>query len=206
VYRPEAGDEVWQVPPGTAFEALPDEWRCPRCDSGKERFLPTRDDDTRGGPAQGDSLSPRVAALVADYQDIQRTKMKDLPLNNPRLEVEAVDFQPLGDGALGALVTPWCINAVFLPPAGAPTPTARGHERALPAGRVTFFPQHLPTCGDVELASLFSPALDFEDHAAAVATAREALALLRTSPAAPAPAQRSRREFFDGLRARAHTR
>lgn len=39
VYDPELGDEVWQVPAGTAFAALPDHWRCPRCDGDKEQFM-----------------------------------------------------------------------------------------------------------------------------------------------------------------------
>ncbi len=39
VYDPEAGDDVAQVPPGTAFEDLPDTWCCPHCDSPRERFL-----------------------------------------------------------------------------------------------------------------------------------------------------------------------
>jgi len=197
VYRPDDGDDVWQVPAGTPFDALPDEWRCPKCDSGKERFLPPKDD----APPK-DELAQRVSTLVADYQRIADTSMKDLPLNNPRLSVEAVGFAPLGDGALGALVTPWCINAVFLPPKGAPVPNARGHQRVLPAGAVAFLPQRLPGAGDVELASLFSPALEFADQAAAVATAREAVRLLATAPEPEAPELHSRRGLFKALRGR----
>ncbi len=39
VYDPAEGDEIEQVPPGTPFSALPEYWRCPQCDSGKEMFL-----------------------------------------------------------------------------------------------------------------------------------------------------------------------
>ncbi|KPL52971.1 rubredoxin [Prosthecomicrobium hirschii] len=39
VYDPAIGDEVWQVPPGVAFEDLPEEWRCPHCDMPREKFL-----------------------------------------------------------------------------------------------------------------------------------------------------------------------
>ncbi len=39
VYDPARGDDVWQVPPGTPFAALPDHWRCPRCDAARARFL-----------------------------------------------------------------------------------------------------------------------------------------------------------------------
>jgi rubredoxin len=40
IYDPAAGDSVGEVPPGSAFDGLPDAWRCPRCDSDKSYFLP----------------------------------------------------------------------------------------------------------------------------------------------------------------------
>jgi rubredoxin len=39
VYDPADGDELGQIPPGTAFAALPEDWRCPNCDAAKELFL-----------------------------------------------------------------------------------------------------------------------------------------------------------------------
>ncbi|MFO0584661.1 MAG: rubredoxin [Anaeromyxobacter sp.] len=39
VYDPASGDPVWQVPPGTAFEVLPERWSCPNCDAPREKFL-----------------------------------------------------------------------------------------------------------------------------------------------------------------------
>jgi rubredoxin len=38
VYDPEMGDPENGVAPGTAFEALPDDWVCPECGAGKEMF------------------------------------------------------------------------------------------------------------------------------------------------------------------------
>ncbi len=43
VYDPAEGDEYEQVEPGTAFSELPDHWRCPQCDAGKDKFLPLED-------------------------------------------------------------------------------------------------------------------------------------------------------------------
>ncbi len=40
VYDPAAGDPVGDVPPGTAFEDLPDDWVCPSCGVGKDQFSP----------------------------------------------------------------------------------------------------------------------------------------------------------------------
>ena len=31
IYDPEKGDPKNGIPPGTPFEALPDDWRCPEC-------------------------------------------------------------------------------------------------------------------------------------------------------------------------------
>ena len=38
VYDPAEGDAVWQVPPGTPFEDLPEDWTCPTCGATKADF------------------------------------------------------------------------------------------------------------------------------------------------------------------------
>jgi len=40
VYDPEQGDPDAGVKPGTPFEELPDDWVCPNCGVGKEKFDP----------------------------------------------------------------------------------------------------------------------------------------------------------------------
>ena len=40
VYDPELGDPDGGVDPGTAFEALPDDWVCPVCGARQEAFSP----------------------------------------------------------------------------------------------------------------------------------------------------------------------
>lgn len=37
-YDPAAGDAESGIPPGTPFEALPDDWVCPVCGVGKDQF------------------------------------------------------------------------------------------------------------------------------------------------------------------------
>ena len=41
VYDPEIGDPDSGIAPGTAFEAIPDDWVCPLCGVGKENFSET---------------------------------------------------------------------------------------------------------------------------------------------------------------------
>ncbi|MGJ4946557.1 rubredoxin [Bradyrhizobium sp. HKCCYLS1011] len=38
-YDPAEGDAVAQIPAGTAFTALPEDWRCPTCDAPKSKFM-----------------------------------------------------------------------------------------------------------------------------------------------------------------------
>ena len=40
LYDPDLGDASQDIDPGTPFEALPSEWRCPRCKQGKDKFNP----------------------------------------------------------------------------------------------------------------------------------------------------------------------
>ena len=40
VYDPALGDPEYDVPPGTAWEDLPDDWVCPLCQAPKDEFTP----------------------------------------------------------------------------------------------------------------------------------------------------------------------
>jgi rubredoxin len=40
VYDPELGDPDAGIAPGTPFERLPDDWKCPDCGAGKEDYEP----------------------------------------------------------------------------------------------------------------------------------------------------------------------
>lgn len=39
-YDPEVGDTDSGIAPGTAFEDIPEDWKCPVCGVGKENFQP----------------------------------------------------------------------------------------------------------------------------------------------------------------------
>jgi len=38
IYDPAKGTPQRDIPPGTPFEELPDDWQCPVCGSGKEKL------------------------------------------------------------------------------------------------------------------------------------------------------------------------
>jgi rubredoxin len=39
IYDPEVGDPEHNIPPGTRFEDLPDDWVCPVCGAPKDQFV-----------------------------------------------------------------------------------------------------------------------------------------------------------------------
>ena len=38
IYDPDRGDRKGKIPKGTAFNDLPDDWRCPVCGAGKKNI------------------------------------------------------------------------------------------------------------------------------------------------------------------------
>ncbi|MDR3289203.1 MAG: flavin reductase [Peptococcaceae bacterium] len=60
VYDPKAGDTKAGIQPGTAFEALPDDWVCPTCGVGKDSFEVEKEEKAK------------TPAPAAARQEIQR--------------------------------------------------------------------------------------------------------------------------------------
>ncbi|EJW11487.1 Rubredoxin [Rhodovulum sp. PH10] len=134
-----------------------------------------------GEPVTGEPAEAVGARLVSAYREVART-MRDLPVYNPRLDVEAVGFR-LHDGhALGVLVTPWFMNIVLVAREGGPPlpDAALGAFRTVdfPAGRVSLLVGEVFGFGRLDTASLFSPMAGFDDPATARETAAAALLAL----------------------------
>ncbi|MGA8294608.1 MAG: [NiFe]-hydrogenase assembly chaperone HybE, partial [Rhodoplanes sp.] len=94
----------------------------------------------------------RVAALVASFTRIGQESMRGLPFYNEALSVEAIGFERLGEGWLGALITPWFMNLMFVSDQPIPyAETANGEKRPveLPGGRLKFL------CGGTEDFGMF---------------------------------------------------
>lgn len=116
---------------------------------------------------------PRIAALQAHFERVHKQQMQDVPILNPALWVETIGWQRWSNGILGVLITPWFMNLVWLPDVvEGQVATLDSLDLELPAGcyamqRISSLPD------DVAYAcSLFSPVLEFTDHAAAVLTAQ----------------------------------
>lgn len=165
-------------------------------------------------------LDSRVAALERLFEQVGATRMRGLPMVHPGLAVKALGFEvqgdgpvgpegPAGCGAVGVLVTPWCMNLLWLPlhadgdPQGSDTPALRpgaSRTRAVGCERFDFIGAFESSFGAYETCSLFSPMFEFADQASALATARQVLAILRAPQAAAdeAPARAARRALLFG--------
>jgi [NiFe] hydrogenase assembly HybE family chaperone len=144
-----------------------------------------------------------VADLVARYEAIYEERMRDLPIVNPRLAVEAVGFEQWEDKDLGVLITPWFMNLVLLPDTGQLTDVPQGErvECRFPSG-----PCELTVYRDEELgtylaAVLFRTVAGFPDQDVARAVAEEALAQILAEPPEKETEKVSRRGLLTGLRA-----
>jgi [NiFe] hydrogenase assembly HybE family chaperone len=150
---------------------------------------------------------PRIAALEAHFCTVASTQMQDVPLLNPALRVEAVGFRAIDSGCLGVLISPWFMNLVWLRSVeegvAAPDSLADSLVLALPSGEYDCWRNHAPTVGAFYTCSLFSPVLEFADHASAVLTARHVMLTVLDEQAhnpviPPSQTQVSRRDFLRG--------
>jgi [NiFe] hydrogenase assembly HybE family chaperone len=107
--------------------------------------------------------------------------MRDVPLVNQFLRVEAVGFRPHGDGALGVLVSPWFMNLILLPgPDDDWSGLVAGAKEivSFPSGDYEFLHNTRETVGGYKACSLFSPMGDFRSHAQAVDVAQAVMVAL----------------------------
>ncbi|MCW8916901.1 MAG: [NiFe]-hydrogenase assembly chaperone HybE [Magnetovibrio sp.] len=138
----------------------------------------------RGRAAEGD-VQLTASQLVACYQRIDHDRMRDLPLRNDALVVEAVGFCHWQGLQLGVMISPWFINLVLV--AGAQTDWSSyrpGHkvEYGFPAGCYDFVHSELERFGPIQTCSLMSPVVDIQDQDTARAIAEDVMRLLFEAP------------------------
>lgn len=136
-----------------------------------------------------DDPAPRLEAI---FRTIAGSRMADVAIVNPALEVEAVGFRRWGDDWVGVLITPWFMSLICLPDAASAWPIqASGTRRKieLPSGSYEFLSAHEDALGPYLTSSLFSPMFAFPDMDRARAVAAAVVAEVFTVPepdAAPA--------------------
>ncbi|MCE3001553.1 MAG: [NiFe]-hydrogenase assembly chaperone HybE [Xanthomonadaceae bacterium] len=215
VYDPALGDPGAKIAAGTPFSALPEHWHCPSCDAPREKFMVLDAAGPRSAERAVVDVEAQVRARVLALENAFRQRdprMRELPVYNGLLRVEAVGARRDGDRVACVLVSPWFMNIVVLPldPARAPV-LAEGSKRTLrfPSGDYEAIAGRIDGVGLFESVSLFSPVFEFGDQAAARATAQSAADGLFEAPAsrqapavvaaaAEAPRAIGRRELLFG--------
>jgi [NiFe] hydrogenase assembly HybE family chaperone len=126
-------------------------------------------------------LSERLTAV---FTKIRTERMNDVPIVNPRLDVEVIGVQEWNGHWLALVVTPWFINLMLLPQTDEQAAAWRGLgigaevAHRFPAGRFDFLIGEEDGIGRYQMCSLFSPVLEFQDQVAARIAGRAALEAL----------------------------
>ncbi|WP_128924943.1 [NiFe]-hydrogenase assembly chaperone HybE [Bradyrhizobium guangxiense] len=115
--------------------------------------------------------------LAGSYREIGERAMRDLPIYNDALGVEAVGFRRFDGTMVGIMVTPWFMNVV-MPASAAWENSGTTLQIRFPAGDIEFTLSEVGQMGRIASCSLFSPMFQFADMAAARATAEAAIAEL----------------------------
>jgi len=124
-------------------------------------------------------------AVESVFFRIQQTSMIDVPILNPALQVQAVDFQRWQGHWLGIVVTPWCMSMTLVPGSTDGWTSAGVNKRRFihfPAGDFAFLGGLEEELGEYQSCSLFSPMDKFASQMEAVQTARAAMIGLLTAP------------------------
>lgn len=137
-------------------------------------------------------LRQRVAALRALFDEVRTVRMQGVPIVNLALHVETIGFEVTAvpdaagelPGAVGVLITPWCMNLVWFPLQRVDQPQRVGNSQTHAVGTQSFdfIAAHEEGFGSYAACSLFSPMFEFKDQASAVATAEAVLVELRRVP------------------------
>jgi [NiFe] hydrogenase assembly HybE family chaperone len=132
-------------------------------------------------------------ALELCFSKIQQQRMIDVPILNPNLQVQAIDFKEFQQTWLGVLITPWFMNLLYLRDDDLAISAKITHH--FPAGQFEFIVSYEKELGFYQSCSLYSPMFAFQQQEIAVQTAQAALqALLQI----PKPANISRRDLLRG--------
>lgn len=179
-YDPAEGDDTRQVLPGTAFLDLPDDWSCPNCSAPKEQFL-VSEDPGADSVLTAQMIRNRTQLLETDFTEVWHAKMRDVPVVNKVLHVQAVGWRLVDGRPLGVLISPWFMNLIQLPAEGEDWSTLRAGEKeeiAFPSGTYEFIHNARQMVGGYKACSLFSPMGEFKTQQQAVDVAEAVMVAL----------------------------
>lgn len=179
-YDPAEGDDTRQIEPGTAFVDLPHDWSCPNCSAPREQFL-VREDPGAEAVLTAAALARRTEPLETDFTEVWHAKMRDVPMVNKLLRVQAVGWQFHEGRPLGVLISPWFMNLVLLPAEDEDWSGLTSGDKEVigfPSGEYEFIHNAREQTGGYKACSLFSMMGDFRSQQQAVEVGRAVMAAL----------------------------
>jgi [NiFe] hydrogenase assembly HybE family chaperone len=114
-------------------------------------------------------------SLETAFVRVHAEKMRGLAFVNSAISVEAVGFAPWKRYWLGVMLTPWAMNLLLAPREAErwrSLPAGEKRRYVFPAGKFDFISARDDAIGEFLTCSLYSPVLQFADHATARETAR----------------------------------
>jgi len=149
--------------------------------------------------SMSESNHPRIVALLDMFRKADAL-LRELPLYNGAISIEAIGFREFGDDAMiGVVLTPWFMNLVRLPVMRRPydgNALGQAVRVVLPFGERRFTINGDENVGLFEAHSLHSPVLGFcaQEHARAEAMSQLAMLLSPPVPEeeAAAPVERAK--------------
>lgn len=112
------------------------------------------------------------------YNLILNTRMVGLPMINPEVKVQAVDFESWNGCCVGVLITPWFMNLMIVSCEGRAwegLPVGSTQLHRFPSGSYEFIVGYEEGIGRYQSCSLFSPMFEFKNHEDAVMVAVETM-------------------------------
>ncbi|SPF79385.1 [NiFe]-hydrogenase assembly chaperone HybE [Pseudoprimorskyibacter insulae] len=179
-YDPAEGDDTRSILEGTPFIELPHDWSCPNCSAPKEQFM-VLEDPGSDLLREAAFLNEKTKALVSDFTEVWHAKMRDVPMVNKVLHVQATGWRMHEGRPLGVLISPWFMNLVLLPAEGEDwsglTATAK-EVIGFPSGEYEFIHNVREMTGGYKACSLFSPMGEFKSQQQAVDVANAVMTAL----------------------------
>lgn len=132
------------------------------------------------------SETDKIAGKLDDvFRSIHANEMAGLPLLNPKIDVETLEFQEFEERIIGLVISPWLMSLIMLPSQQLGDDwesfeIGEQHTHAFPSGDYKFLVNHFEGIGVCQVHAIHSPMSNFFSHDHAKAVARQFIRKLLT--------------------------
>ncbi len=148
------------------------------------------------------SETNKIAIRLADvFRGIHANEMAGLPLLNPKIDVETLEFQEFEGRTIGIVVSPWLMSLIMFPSEHLGDDWSEfeigdQHTHTFPCGDYKFLVNHFDGVGVCQGHAIHSPMSGFFSHKHAKIAARQFMRKLLTASDEDERLDESRLERF----------